>query len=637
MQLDKVHIINFRSIKDLEIKFSPRCRVLVGINETGKTNIIKALRLLDKNINPKPEDIREPSKKEKEGIREAYVDFVFKLDPLEINNVSERLEPKILSNSKNYILKNANKNYTLKEFCELKKEGCFEVDIIKANKSAKYYTLEDGYELIGNWKKVLRNCPPNLEINIEKDKKIKLLDKEIINCDDYPDVPKEYLEDVDPEYVNQLVGKEIIKIIDKSLPKVIFWSFDENNLLPPQLNLLTFAKTPDICIPLKNMFELAGITNIQEAINATKSKRINSLHNLLDRVATHTTNHFRRVWREYKTIRFKLLPNGDNLDVFIEEENLWNFQQRSDGFKRFITFLLIISVAVQSKTLSDFLLLIDEPDISLHPSGAKYLKEELIKISRGEKNYVVYSTHSIFMIDSDYIPRHIIVKKNNEITSIEDANESNLVEEEVLFNALGWSIYQSLPKKNIIFEGWTDKKLFKTALDNLPHDKEKIKNNFQEIGLCHGTGAPSIKSFTPILELAKRKCLIISDNDPVAKQKQKEYEAQKGYGIWKRYDQINSKVQSITAEDFLVEDTIKTIISKIKEKYPALNNEPDVKNNDRISAIKKWLKENVIDKDTEKEIIKQFKELLFENLDSQSIDKIYYTFMDHLAKTIEDL
>ncbi|MCA9478622.1 MAG: AAA family ATPase, partial [Nanoarchaeota archaeon] len=63
MILTKARITNFRSIpKHYEISFSPRCRILVGINEAGKSNILKALSLLNKKEDFSPTDIRTPSK-----------------------------------------------------------------------------------------------------------------------------------------------------------------------------------------------------------------------------------------------------------------------------------------------------------------------------------------------------------------------------------------------------------------------------------------------------------------------------------------------------------------------------------------------------------------------------------------------
>ena len=52
MLLKKIKIENYRSIKNLEIdieKINNRfCHIFLGINETGKTNILKAISLLDK-------------------------------------------------------------------------------------------------------------------------------------------------------------------------------------------------------------------------------------------------------------------------------------------------------------------------------------------------------------------------------------------------------------------------------------------------------------------------------------------------------------------------------------------------------------------------------------------------------------
>ena len=162
-------------------------------------------------------------------------------------------------------------------------------------------------------------------------------------------------------------------------------------------------------------------------------------------------------------MEFVLAIDGDNIRCSISESNEYAFQQRSDGFKRFVAFLLTISAQSASGALENCLILIDEPDTGLHPSSARYLRDELLKIS--ERNTVVFSTHSIFMIDHHQINRHLIVKKENEITTIEEASEGNTVKEEVIFNAINYSVFEHLKEFNIIVEGWRDKKLFEIATE----------------------------------------------------------------------------------------------------------------------------------------------------------------------------
>ena len=96
MRLDRVSIKNFRSIQKLTIEFQPRCRVLVGINEAGKTNILHALALLSRDREIRAEDRREVAPDE-DRPRESYVRFVFALEKRERQQIYESLISKVHS------------------------------------------------------------------------------------------------------------------------------------------------------------------------------------------------------------------------------------------------------------------------------------------------------------------------------------------------------------------------------------------------------------------------------------------------------------------------------------------------------------------------------------------------------------
>ena len=278
------------------------------------------------------------------------------------------------------------------------------------------------------------------------------------------------LADIDPTYLSDVSTTDVITSVHgaiteqmkDSLPSCVFWSYNDSNLLPEKVDLASFASNPNICLPLKQMFALADFTDIQADVTEAQGKT-NGLKNLLNRVATRTTEHMHRVWKEHKGIQFQVVPDGTNISVAIKDtHNEYDLSRRSDGFKRFITFLLLISAKAKTADLENTLYLHDEPEAGLHPSGARYLRDELIKIA--EKNYVVYSTHSIFMIDKENVGRHLIVKKDKEITTAVKASSSTINDEEVVYNALGYSVFETLKPQNIIFEGWRDKKLFQVAV-----------------------------------------------------------------------------------------------------------------------------------------------------------------------------
>jgi predicted ATP-dependent endonuclease of OLD family len=326
------------------------------------------------------------------------------------------------------------------------------------------------------------------------------------------------------------------------------------------------------------------------------------------------------VWREYRDIELSLQLNADQIIPGVRELNVHDFERRSDGFKRFVTFLLMISVNVKADLLQNTLLLIDEPDTSLHPSGARYLRDELIRISK--TNYVVYSTHSIFMIDSGDISRHYIVRKKREVTSIEAAKESNVADEEVLYNALGYSVFSILKAKNLIFEGWNDKRLFQIALENASAD---LKRKFRDVGMCHARGVKTIRAITPLIDLAKRECLIVSDSDKPAKEQQKLYRQEQGFGEWKHYHEIDSSLEAVTGEDFIknrfLTEQIKSGLSGTNMPSFELAVLPDKKG--KVEALTKWLIANGMTEDQARETVKNIKNAIFENLRPQHIEDTY--------------
>jgi predicted ATP-dependent endonuclease of OLD family len=407
MKLSYAEIHNFRSISHIKLFFSPSCRALVGINETGKSNILKALSLLGNKYKPSSDDIR-ITLPDEPPVTQAYIRFVFLLSEEDVRQIYEALKKSVFTlNFEKSLISKDGKKLNLQEFCRLRNEGIYYVDLLKKDKTLRYYKLQSGYRTLGNWKKA-SDIVSDAKFLIETNgKKLPLEDFSLIDIEDCKEIPHQNFSDITPEYVNKLVGEEIIKFIKENLPNVILWAYDEKNILPPSVNITTFSINPDICTPLKNMFYLAKIDDIYKEITESMAGAKPLLRNLLNKVADQSTKHFRQIWKEYKTIEFGLSPNGENIDATIKDTfNHYEMSQRSDGFKRFVSFLLIISALVKTNKLGNALILIDEPDISLHPSGTRYLRDELIRISK--TNLIIYSSHSIFMVDENNIKRHII-------------------------------------------------------------------------------------------------------------------------------------------------------------------------------------------------------------------------------------
>lgn len=355
---------------------------------------------------------------------------------------------------------------------------------------------------------------------------------------------------------------------------------------------------------------------------------------MLARIAKHTTKHIKSVWQEYQSIEVFLTENGSNINISVTEGfNHFDFSSRSDGFKRFVSFLILVSAKVKTNQLKNTLLLIDEPEIGLHPTGARYLRDELIKIS--EKNHVVYSTHSIFMIDKENIGRHLLVEKKNEITTVTEVTQSNFVDEEVIYNAIGYSIFENLKETNILFEGWRDKKVFLEALIHVPSLYKGLKKGFQNTGIANLQGVTDVGRVCPILELANRKYIIVSDCDQAAKAEQRKFS---GSGQWRRWDELSDKAMVVTIEDFIKTDHIMKILEKLKKEYSQLSALQVESLNLRASGgvlycIEQWIG-NAMPREERKSFLNQLKEESINSLTHCNIEDYFYEYLQKLLGEI---
>jgi hypothetical protein len=622
MRLQRAEIRNFRSIENVDIVFEPRCRVLVGINESGKSNILRALSFLDPEAKVESGDLRELRSNEK-PYKAAYLRFHFGLSEDDKLKALKSFKQKVAGDVvKEPIICIAKSKYSIADFINSRSVTLYEINLIDGTRRFLYFALPSDSEVIGNWR--LRNTDPPLGGQASS------VDPRVIHHVKSRLVSSE-LNEFKPEDLNNLVGAEFNALLKDSMPDVVFWEYDEDQLLPGKIQTAEFSSAPDSCVPLRNMFELAGIDEdeIETTIDAAL-ERSKGMRNLLRRVSAAATRHLHRVWREYRDVKLELVENGDFIDAHVlDRHNTYDLAQRSDGFKRFVSFLLDISVRARAQTLSNTLYLDDEPDIGLHPSGARYLRDELVRVATD--NYVVYATHSIFMIDRDYLPRHLIVSKQNEATRVEDAGETNFSSEEVLFNAMGYSIFEQLSATNIVFEGWRDKRLCEVALSDTRSRSKSMITGFENVGRCYANGLKDVGRITAMLELARRDCVILTDNDGPAREHQKSY---RGYGRWLRYDQILPSCKAITGEDFISSVVLLSALKEIRADDPRLSSPTslDLQKVGRLKTISGWFARAGIEAEEIKTKLQRVKRKIFADLSPDQVEPAYYDLLQELLQ-----
>jgi predicted ATP-dependent endonuclease of OLD family len=293
------------------------------------------------------------------------------------------------------------------------------------------------------------------------------------------------------------------KDLNSWLPKVVTWQYSPDFILESETefeNVRSVASLGEISRPLVNLFRIGlNVGTIEELkerideIQTDPSERSRCQDDLNINIQHYLTS----VWPSYdQSIRITL--EQERIRVQFVDPNrkgasYYSMEERSQGCQTFISFLLTIGAEASRGVISDTLLLLDEPETHLHPSGVRFMLNELVKAA-SNGNIVVFATHSIFMIDTTNYDRHMIVAKKDEQTVISPSRKERIgyfMQEEVLYSALDVDLAKvGAPRRhfNFVFEGDGDAKLFECYYDRILKDAarpfDKDKTEFYHGGKC---------------------------------------------------------------------------------------------------------------------------------------------------------
>lgn len=432
MNLKKILIENYKSIDKLEIPISringSQTFSLLGVNETGKSSILKAISFIDKIELTHPIDFHSSDKP-------VIVAFFYELEAHEKDELIEYFKTTYEAPD-NFLRQLEVKSLELKKV----------LNNVNPVTETKIQTLEFKKEIISKFKfeggKIITEGETESEINLT----------DFFNTN----LPNYFWDEIH---------------------SIVFWKSEPKYLISSAINLQQFAANPKtISIPLLNCFELIGISETKIATEITKLNNPASIHNLEQRLNDKVTEHIKKVWNGHPIlIKFKI--NNNTISLLVEDEGV-NYDakvtsQRSDGFRQFISFLLTVSIENSTDNLNYTILLLDEPETHLHPTAQLNLRDELLKISKNkdDNNIVFYATHSNYLIDKSNLNRSFkVIKENNIKTKIEKVSKIQTSYSEINFEIF------DIPTNDYHNElyGFIEAN-DKSKLDALPKDKKWIK------------------------------------------------------------------------------------------------------------------------------------------------------------------
>ena len=430
MRLRKFRVQAFRCIHDSGNIVVGDLAAFVGRNESGKTTILQALTMLDKDEVISELDLcDEMTEHLKSEIRIVEGDFELNQDETEI--VKEKFPGLQLKKLKIF---RTNKNPEIQyDFGDIKIDQ-------KEDENLEYWQnitkqLSNFVESIPNY------ISKKLDTDFFTGNTVK--DKQIIQAEldefsntiraiateeqqvisEWEETYTDIIKNVEKILIDNTESEALKKFIGDNLhPRFVYFS-DYKKILG-NINLTEYIKESengaatgieyiegfDRAETVRNLLYLAEleIEKLEELKNSPSK-----LIKFLNTASRNLTQRLNPSWKgEAINVELRLNP-GNILSVVISDvhkdgtiTNTGLLNRRAEGFKWTFSFIVNFAAETQRSELKEAILLLDEPARNLHPTQQAGISD-LLKNLAGS-NQVLYATHSPFMI-FDYTPGNLLV------------------------------------------------------------------------------------------------------------------------------------------------------------------------------------------------------------------------------------
>ncbi|HLC10017.1 MAG TPA: AAA family ATPase [Nitrosopumilaceae archaeon] len=431
MRLRKFRVRAFRCIHDSsEIKVGDLA-AFIGRNESGKTTILEALTLLNKDAKVSDLDLCDEMAEELKS-ETRIVEGAFELTEKETGLVREKF-PNLSDIKKVKIFRTQTNPKVQYDFGDVN---------ISDEADKRINSWENFVEKIYNFVLTIPN-PIRIKLDTtfleghvprtrdafnsimaEFNNNVYLLasqEKQVISA------WEQIYRDIDHTYDTLLIGTSersaLENFIEERLhPRFVYFS-DYKKILG-NINLDEFLKETKSVRPkgleyveefdkaetVKNLFYLADLDMDKlEEVQNSPSRLIKLLHT----ASRKLTERLNPAWKG-DPIHVELRFNpGNILSVVISDihrdgtvTNTGLLNRRAEGFKWTFSFIVNFAAETQRSELKEAILLLDEPARNLHPTQSRGISD-LLKSLAGS-NQILYATHSPFMI-FDYTPGNLLV------------------------------------------------------------------------------------------------------------------------------------------------------------------------------------------------------------------------------------
>ena len=538
MQLKSFRARNFRSINDSGEIHVSRITSLLGRNESGKSNLLKALHSLN------PVDGFKALSPIKDFPRDRKLEDCSDYTPvLDSNWVLSSLEQKeltkVFSRAAEVTTVTISRKYGSSRYIGFENLPSLELGDkwVKSKIRKIIAAVENVLEGIDDpHLTVIKTASTNFESCVTEiddlqnwanttKKAIADLEKSLVAAGkELPEVIDEALTDIQTQ-AEQIAGDEEahkagISWVVSNMPKFIY--LDDYPQLEGHQNLAEYNQrqqantATDVDRYFAKLCKVAGMDpkSLQDLANDPETR-----NQLVNRASAVVTKEIRRLWSDRRLkIRFNL--DGNFMDTLISDPTSVydvevNLNERSRGFQWFFAFYITFSADTNGDVAEDAILLLDEPGLYLH---AKSQSDLLTHFRDDFRNQILYSTHSPFMVPTGQLDsiRTVNIEETAGTTVTNDPSGDS----RTLFPiqaALGYSLAQSLfvGPNNLVVEGITDYWVLSSISEYLA-DQGKTGLN-QEVTMTPAGGAQKVSYMVALLSSEELNVVVLLDEEKDSK------------------------------------------------------------------------------------------------------------------------
>lgn len=518
MKYKKFLLKNYKAIENVEVNLSRNVIPLIGVNESGKTSILHGILAFDKDK-----------------------DHVIDGEHLLVKN-------KYLTNTK-------------QKPCELVAGVLIE-------------GLNE-FEAIGNSIDLDMRSPVYgwLKGKVEKNESIDIIRE--YDPDNFNLLKQYELYDAPDEICSDKKAASLIKELTKRLPNILYFD-DFSDRVPTEV---VFSTPDSDRIPYSRGKDREWQEIVAEIFSRALEEEYSILDfirqadedersNYLNDVNQTLNNEIVAEWKNLKVAFSSFSDDSSDLELKLVYERSggkhvfkfkvidsesggnqrqFNVKERSKGFQWFFNFIMKLKFNPKYKqNPENAIYLLDEPGSYLHSSAQTELLKKLCSI--GEKNSIVFCTHSQYLLDPDVINIAAIkiVSKDDGKIGLTDYGNSSHQRNLGAFSALRDALHLKIGfdgnqlKKCILTEGITDYYVYRMFC-NLPN-----------ITIIPGAGCSHLKELISLLIAISDQFLVVLDNDGQGRNNYNKYNTFFGETFIKncyKYEGIDK-----TKSDFVLED-----------------------------------------------------------------------------------